>query len=143
MHQNKAWTAAAVLAAMATVCGCRRAGSPAFVDGKGNPAIFLISQAVAHGGKPARGVITPNFNWAWRYATDSTGVILQFRIEHFVEVTNLLGQAFGAPAQGSMPSGAGSAVGWYDAGKTGVGIQFGYQGELGQVILTRSTAGDR
>ena len=108
-----------------------------FVRGAGDAGQFILSQAIAHGGRP---VSTNSLPWVgehWRYFEDQYGVLMRLPLGQFPTVEAFLRQSFGEPSMPVADTTDGGKMGVYGVKAIGAVIQFRYDKEDAFVNILR------
>lgn len=104
-------------------CGC---ASDRFKAGHGDAGRFILTQAIARGGRPVSTNSLPVLEVQWRYFQDQYGVLIRLPRDQFPAVEAFLHQTFGEPSIPVDDMKDEGKLGVYDVKSIGAGIQFGY-----------------
>ena len=86
-----------IMCCFGLLIGCAH---PHYVAGHGDAGRFMLSHAIAFGGRPISTNGLPVLDGEWQYVEDKYGVGLLFPVSRYAEVESFLTSAFG-PRSGS------------------------------------------
>ena len=108
----------------AALCGCAAHDDLHFEAGRGNPAEFILEQAIARGAKVESTNDLPVIHSGWKYGEDQHGVVVRLPRSDGAAVEKVLRRAFGAPTYGPQETPSGGRWAAYRLPSSEISIQF-------------------